>query len=218
MQQTIRQLIAKEEYQQAKSLVESALHDDEYNPALLTLYGEVLRKLADYPAAVEVYSRLINLQPGEADYHEYRGICYYQLQQPGLAIADMSKAIDLEPGNAYRYASRAYIKELTKDLAGAFVDYTKALELDPHDEVALNNRGLIEEKLARQHLAQNEFADGSQLLQRSESAAASHSQQSVGRPNKRLSWRDFLYVLKQLLVSGRERRAFASYLRQLLKH
>ena len=216
MQQTIRQLIGKEEYQQAKSLVESALHGDEYNPALLTLYGEVLRKLADYPAAVEVYSRLINLQPGEADYYEYRGICYYQLQQPGLAIADLSKAIDLEPGNAYRYASRAYIKELTKDLAGAFVDYTRALELDPYDEVALNNRGLIEEKLARQHLAQNEFADGSQLLQRSQSDGANQSQQPAGRPNKRLSWRDFLYVLKQLLVSGRERRAFFGYLRKLL--
>ena len=217
MQQTIRQLIEQEEYRQAKKLLESALHDDEYNPDLLTLYGEILRKLADYPAAIEVYSRLINLQPGEADYYEYRGICYYQLQQSGLAIADLSKAIDLEPGNAYRYASRAYIKELTKDLAGAFVDYTRALELDPHDEVALNNRGLIEEKLARQHLAQNEFADGSQLLQRSQSTVTSQTQQSGGRPNKRLSWRDFFYVLKQLLISGRERQAFISYLRQLVK-
>ncbi len=218
MQQTIRQLIEQEEYRQAKNLLESALHNDEYNPDLLNLYGEILRKLADYRAAVEVYSRLINLQPGETDYYEYRGICYYQLQQSGLAIADLSKAIELEPGNAYRYASRAYIKELTKDLAGAFVDYTKALELDPHDEVALNNRGLIEEKLARQHLAQNEFADGSQLLQRSQSAGAPQSKQPGDRPNKRLSWRDFFYVLKQLIVSGRERQAFVNYLRQLLKH
>lgn len=69
----------------------------------------------------------------------------------------MDKSVQLEPENPYRYSSRAYIKNAIQDVDGAISDYKKALELDPKDMIALNNLGLLEEKLGRMTSAQKLF-------------------------------------------------------------
>ena len=72
-------------------------------------------------------------------------------------IDDLNKAITLEPKNPYRYSSRAYIIDILGNTEAAIEDYLFAIELDPTDHIAINNLGMLEEKMGRKALAKSRF-------------------------------------------------------------
>lgn len=109
--------------------------------------GSARLKLSDYAGAIADFDLGLKLQPNNAIILSDRGVALHLSERPEAAMADFNRALELEPKNPYRYSSRAYVRAAYGDVQGAIADYNKCLELDPDDAIALNNLGMLEEKL-----------------------------------------------------------------------
>lgn len=121
------------------------------------------QKLGEYHKALKDYDEAINLAPYNAEIYSERGVVKHLLKDNRGALEDLNKALSLEPNNPYRYSSRAYIRAFIGDNLGAVEDYEKAIELDPEDAIALNNLGLLEDKLGKKEAAQAYFMRADQI-------------------------------------------------------
>jgi Flp pilus assembly protein TadD len=176
-------------------------------------------KTEKYPEALHHIERALAVFPDKADFLSERGVIYFHLKKPGLALLDMDLALDLEPENPYRYSSRAYIKDALGDTAGAVADYEKAVELDPNDGIAWNNLGMLQEKLGHQQKAEFFFKRADELSGISITSSQAPVQenkpsaQDSGAP-KRAGMRDYWKVMKAVFTVRDDRKAFWNYLLQ----
>lgn len=96
---------------------------NELEAANLFQKGHAMREARKYAAAVEVFNRVIELEPGNARAYAQRGASYRGLLKYKLAIADFKKAIELRPGFGRAYTGLA----LTLKDAGKGRDFEKLL-------------------------------------------------------------------------------------------
>ncbi len=126
----------------------------------------------DFEGAVYWYSRVLTVDPENADIYSERGVAFFHSGDLKKALADLSRSRDLEPENPYRYSSRAYIRDAMGDLEGAIADYEHAIKLDPQDAVAHNNLGLLEEKRGYRAKAKVLFYFADELAKNGENGAS----------------------------------------------
>ena len=94
-----------------------------------------------YQAAIEAFSKAIEINPHDDMAYNHRGIAWSQKGDYDRAIADYTKAIDINPGytNAYNHRGIAWTQK--GDYDQAIADYTKAIDITPRYANAYNNRG-----------------------------------------------------------------------------
>ena len=88
---------------------------------------------------MELYSRIIDIDPNIAEVYINRGILRKNMKDEEGALQDYNKAIELNPNDA-AYYNRGILKKDMNDKDGALQDYNKAIELNPNYAVAFNNR------------------------------------------------------------------------------
>ena len=125
-----RVLAGKNQPDEAISSYSTALNRDAAYADAYRYRGDLFKEMKDYPAAVEDYSQLIELQP-EALFYNKRGLTYEAMHQFEKAAADYTRAIDLSPRWAIPYNNRAFAKMNLKKWADAKADLEKAIALDP---------------------------------------------------------------------------------------
>lgn len=126
--------------------------------------GVDLLRSGELKSALNIFNRLIDVEPSNADYWSERGVVYFHLNERKNALIDMDKAVALQPHKSYRYSSRAYIRGHYKMLKEAISDYEKAIELDPSDAIAHNNLGLVQEQMGYMNKAKKNFSTSDELL------------------------------------------------------
>jgi len=87
--------------------------------------GFRLRKAGKFDAAVEEYSRALELNPRHFKAYFNRGFAYDKMERFDLAICDYTRAIELEPYNAYAYYNRGISKDRYGQYEGAVADFTR---------------------------------------------------------------------------------------------
>ncbi|MGB1041702.1 MAG: tetratricopeptide repeat protein, partial [Flavobacteriales bacterium] len=107
----------------------------------------------------------IEEEPNNPKYFSERGVCFLNLNQFGRALEDMNSSVKLEPNYSYRYASRAFVKDKMGDTEGGIADYEIAVKLDPEDAIALNNLGLLQEKLGYKKSSERNFKKADDLAE-----------------------------------------------------
>ena len=106
----------------------------------------------DLGAAIDAYTKAIELDPTLADAYNNRGTAKHKLGQHAAALADYNRAIELDPTLAAAYNNRGTAKHKLGQHAAALADYNRAIELNPTYAIAHNNRGNAKHKLG-QHAA-----------------------------------------------------------------
>ncbi len=106
-----------------------AIHRDESHAQAYRYRGGTFKDMADYPAALEDFTKLIELQP-EASYYNRRGLTYEEMGQFEKAAQDYTQAIALSPKWAIPYNNRGFAKMHLKDWTGAKEDLETAIKLD----------------------------------------------------------------------------------------
>jgi tetratricopeptide (TPR) repeat protein len=115
-----------------------------------------------YPAAVEDFSRALQLQPDDIAILAWRAHVYHDgLRAFDLATADYSLILQLDPTNALAYHNRGLSYEQLGNHTQAIADYNRALQLDPSYGQAYGNRGLLYLTLGEKDLA---LADMTQAI------------------------------------------------------
>lgn len=95
----------------------------------------------DYPAALQDYSRAIELDSSDSRAYYWRGRTYYVIGDDSRAVNDLTQAIQLDDtyATAYYWLGKAYYA--TDSLEQAISSYSQAIRLMPNNRFAYLDRG-----------------------------------------------------------------------------
>jgi tetratricopeptide (TPR) repeat protein len=83
----------------------------------------------DYKGAIEVFNRLLKIEPNNAYAYFGRGLANFSLDQYQVAKTDFDKTIEITPDIAYAYYFRGLTSYFLKDKPSAIADLRKASTL-----------------------------------------------------------------------------------------
>ena len=104
--------------------------------------GLARAELGKYPAAIEDYSRALELHPTSA-VHAYRGWAYLLCESPKLAERDFQLAIDLDSKNGDAYNGRGFVEATQGKKREAVRDADEAVRQGPASAQLLYNASRI---------------------------------------------------------------------------
>jgi tetratricopeptide (TPR) repeat protein len=217
----IEKLIKNSKYDEALNHLNALINKDPYSLPYLTLRAKVLYKLNQFEQSIIDYNQLINLAPEDLEHIADRGLCYHMNNDPDLALEDFDTVVARDLENPYWYACRAFIKDFNKDYEGSLIDYEKVLSLDPDDAIALNNKGLVEEKLGYMAKAQESFKLSDELhgidLEKEIGHLNIPLEADTPEPTAEqdpapVGNNHYMDTLKKLISSSKERNAFFAFL------
>ena len=119
----------------------------------------------DLEAAVDAYTKAIELDPTLAEAYNNRGNVKDDRGQPAAALADFDRAIELDPTLAVAYFNRGNVKRSLGRHDAAFADYDQAIELNPTLADAYYNRGNTKRSLGRISEARADYQQALVLAQ-----------------------------------------------------
>jgi tetratricopeptide (TPR) repeat protein len=133
-------------YQKSIEMLDEAIEINEFPQLtpILHFYRAVSKvKTNQYDAAIEDYTKAIQLNPQKSKYIYHRGLAHFQLSQYQLAKKDFQTTLVMDGGNSDIYVKLAFLKQQENDLKGAIEGYTKAIEFNPKFSTPYYYRGLI---------------------------------------------------------------------------
>ena len=98
--------------------------------------------LGENEEALSLYTRLIDLDPENAEYYERRSTILHRMKRYPEAVEDDTRAIGFDPSNAKYYHSRAITLDEMGEYERALADKTKAIELEPDNAEHYHSRSV----------------------------------------------------------------------------
>ncbi len=86
--------------------------------------------------ALEIFEKIIQLDPNNAIVYYNRGKLYRDLNENGNAVEDYHKSIELDPNNAEAYYNCGNANLSLKQYHDAIMDYQKAIKIEPNNATA----------------------------------------------------------------------------------
>ena len=116
-----------------------------------------------FQKAVEEYTAILELEPGNTEAYGNRGLTYTQLDEIALAVEDFSRLIELDPEDAKAFYNRGNRYGQLDEFDRAIEDYNRSIELDPAYAAAYFARGLLHQELGRNQEAARDIQKAEQL-------------------------------------------------------
>ena len=138
-------------FKDAHGFAESSTYDESAEAIpkkeLFFIKGNYAAQIVNFPRAVELYTRVLDIDPKYAAAYINRGNAKQSLGNLQGAIRDYDEAIDLDPNNAAAYFIRGFLKQTLGDLRGAIEDYDKSIKIDPEYDAVYFSRGFAKQTL-----------------------------------------------------------------------
>lgn len=131
-----------EKIQEKIEISEKATYAAARKAEISKLFAEAYNE-KDYKKQIELYTKLINLDPELAVAYLDRGYVYCNMNMYDNALNDFNKMIELDPANPDGYSNRGAVYGYLGKYQAALVDYNKAIELDPNHAASFNNRANV---------------------------------------------------------------------------
>ncbi|XP_030639816.1 small glutamine-rich tetratricopeptide repeat-containing protein alpha [Chanos chanos] len=109
--------------------------------------GNEHMKVENFSAAVEFYSKAIQINPRNAVYYCNRAAAYSKLGNYAGAVQDCELAIGIDPNYSKAYGRMGLALASLNKHTEAVSYYKKALELDPDNETYKSNLKIAEQKM-----------------------------------------------------------------------
>jgi protein O-GlcNAc transferase len=113
-----------------------------HHPDPLHLMGVIAYQAGEYPTAVELIKRALDIDAGNSAYHNNLGNAYKQMGLHGNAIGCYRRAIELNPEYAEAYFDLGNTFQELGRLHDAISAYRSALKIDPSLAEAHSNLGI----------------------------------------------------------------------------
>lgn len=124
---------------------------------LLFRHGLAAFARGAYPQAVDIYTRLVRVEPHNGDAFGARARAYDFLGDYPAALADYSQALRYRPRTALFYLRRALVHDHMGDVSDALTDFAVAVRLQPHDAATYYDRGNAYNELGAESAARTDY-------------------------------------------------------------
>ncbi|TFG13900.1 MAG: tetratricopeptide repeat protein [Promethearchaeota archaeon] len=123
---------------------------------ILFSYGGYLNDeyILEYEKAIEIFKKIITLEPENYKAHYNLGIAYFNLGRIENALASYNEAIKIKPDYKHCYYNIGLVFESKNDLKQAISYYNKALDIDPKFPYAVHSREFVRKKLDSERMEQ----------------------------------------------------------------
>ena len=111
--------------------------------------GVLLFKQGQYQKAINAFSKLIKIDPDNADAYKNRGVSYMKQEKFDSAIKDFEKAKELFPELKGLYSNLGVAWYYKKNYKKAIENYDTEIEMAPENHVAYFNRALCLAELGK---------------------------------------------------------------------
>src|SRR6266403_52860 len=115
----------------------------------LILWAETAARQEDPEQAIQLYTRAINLRPGQATAYYKRGNLLKDRNQLEAALASYDQALALDPDYANAFCNRGVVLGILHRPDEALASYDRAIALNPGSALAYYNRGDVLRELKR---------------------------------------------------------------------
>jgi tetratricopeptide (TPR) repeat protein len=105
--------------------------------ALMTV-AEARRAKGNYPAAIALFDRVVDVDPAHPEAYFERARLKGRLGDDAGAIEDLDRHLAVAPSDAAAFAERGFRRLDANDLARAASDFTSAIAIDPKLEESLD--------------------------------------------------------------------------------
>lgn len=129
--------------QEAITLYEQILPQQNNNDTLLFLLGTAYRQTGRQQLAIELLRKSLRLNPHNAGAFNNLGNAFKDLNQVEDAIESYGEALRLAPDFADAHLSRGLMLRRLNRLEEALASYDEVLRINPQSAVALNNKGNV---------------------------------------------------------------------------
>lgn len=116
-----------------------------------------------YEEALPLFSRAIDLLPGQAPLFFNRGRAYYKLQRFQEAITDYTEAIGIEPNNAELYSARGLTYHQTEQQPECLADLDRAVRLEPENPYRYSSRAFLKARIGMVMSAMEDYQKAIEL-------------------------------------------------------
>ncbi|MBU1195130.1 MAG: tetratricopeptide repeat protein [Proteobacteria bacterium] len=106
-------------------------------------------KQDQYPKAIDAFSKLIEIDPDNADAYKNRGVTYMKLENFDQAIQDLEKAKSLFPELKGLYSNLGVAWYYKKDYEKAIQNYNTEIAMAPENAIVYFNRALCLTELGK---------------------------------------------------------------------
>jgi predicted O-linked N-acetylglucosamine transferase (SPINDLY family) len=134
-------------HKSAVDMISHAIQINPHVPSYFSNFGNALKELKQFDAAVASYDKAIALKPDYAMAYSNRGLVLQELKQFDAAVASYDKAIALKPDYAMDYSNRGNALKELKQFDAAVASYDKAIALKPDMAESYYNRGVVMQEL-----------------------------------------------------------------------
>jgi tetratricopeptide (TPR) repeat protein len=101
----------------------------------------------DNRAAIQDYTRAIELNPDDAKSYYNRGVSRAKTENERGALQDYNKAVSVDPNDVPALYARGTCKQKLEDYAGSLADFSRVIDLSPKRAGAFAGRGYAKNKL-----------------------------------------------------------------------
>ena len=145
-----------EKIQEKIEISEKATYAAARKAEISKLFAEAYNE-KDHKKQIELYTKLINLNPNLAAAYYNRSYVYDEIGEYSEALVDINKAIELNPENAGFYCNRGIVYGHLGDMQAELADYNKAIELNSKHVGAYCNRGNLYDDIGEVEKALNDL-------------------------------------------------------------
>ena len=116
---------------------------------LLFSYGSYLNDeyIVEHEKAIEIFKKIISLEPKNYKAHYNLGIAYFNLGQIESALESYKVAIEIKPDYKFCYYNIGLVYESKNNLEEALKYYNCALDIDPKFPYAVHSREFLRKKI-----------------------------------------------------------------------
>jgi tetratricopeptide (TPR) repeat protein len=125
----------------AQVLYEEILEASPDQADALHLLGVIASQTLNPARAVELISKAIQIDPGNAVAYSNRGIALQKLERWDAALCDYDQAIAIQPDLALAHCNRGNVLKELEEWDAAIASYDRAIAIDPRLAEAHSNRG-----------------------------------------------------------------------------
>jgi Tfp pilus assembly protein PilF len=107
----------------ATSCSDKSYADDDIN------HGAEYLDAGDYESAIAMFDKAISHDPASSDAYNYRGLTYYEMDQPVFAMSDLDKSIELDPDNCAPHDNLGLLFKSLEDFDTAMESFNRSIKL-----------------------------------------------------------------------------------------